>query len=126
MDRPIPWWIRAHCLMVAPQALVFIIDFFLPGSVQFLGPWPASPLNARFIASLYTAVGLGVLLCSTSRNFHQARLVLFGIGLATGMLFVITLYRWNELDHFPLFWMLFYKLTPGSALHEIDQGLQII
>ena len=50
-------------------------------------------MNARFIAAIYTALGLGVLLCSMARSFREVRIVLFGIGFATGLLFLLTLFR---------------------------------
>jgi hypothetical protein len=65
---------------------------------------------------MYTALGLGVLLCSVARSFREVRIVLFGIGFATGLLFLLTLYRLivfpGELTKFPLFWMLFYLIDP--------------
>lgn len=116
MDRPIPWWLRAIFVLVAAQALLLVAVFFQATLVSLLVPWPASPLNARFIASLYTALGIGVLMCSFSRTFREVRIVLFGIGFATGLLFLLTLYRMflypGELDHFPVMWMLFYIVDP--------------
>src|SRR6202162_3063030 len=116
MDRPLPWWLRAIFVLVAAQALLLVAAFFQPPLISLLVPWPASPLNARFIAAIYTALGLGVLLCSVARSFREVRIVLFGIGFATGLLFLLTLYRMivfpGELTKFPLFWMLFYLIDP--------------
>ncbi|GAC1345179.1 MAG: hypothetical protein NVSMB27_07040 [Ktedonobacteraceae bacterium] len=112
MDRPLPWWLRAIFLFVAPQALLFVVTFFRPELISLLEPWPASTLNIRFIASLYTSVGLGVLLCSMAHSFREVRIILLGIGVATGLLFVITLFRLGGLERFPLFWMLFYAIDP--------------
>src|SRR6266568_7921776 len=116
MDRPIPWWLRAIFVLVAAQALLLVAVFFQATLVSLLVPCPASPLNARFIASLYTALGIGVLMCSFSQTFREVRIVLFGIGFATGLLFLLTLYRMivypGELTKFPLFWMLFYLIDP--------------
>jgi len=116
MAQPLPWWLRAIFVLVAAQALLLIAALFQPPLVSLLVPWPASPLNARFIASMYTALGLGVLLCSMARSFREVRIVLFGIGFATGLLFLLTLFRMiaypGELTKFPLFWMLFYLIDP--------------
>lgn len=116
MDRPLPWWLRTIFVLVAAQALLLVAVFFQATLVSLLVPWPATPLNARFIASLYTALGLGVLLCSTSRTFRQVRLILLGIGIATALLFFLTLFRMfthpGELHQFPYFWMLFYLVDP--------------
>src|SRR5215471_18681503 len=116
MAQPIPWWLRAIFVLVAAQALLLVAAFIQPPLISLLVPWPASPLNARFIAAIYTALGLGVLLCSVSRTFREVRIVLFGIGFATALLFLLTLYRMiffpGELTKFPLFWMLFYFIDP--------------
>jgi hypothetical protein len=116
MAQPLPWWLRAIFLLVAAQALLLLAALFQPPLISLLVPWPASPLNARFIAAIYTALGLGVLLCSMARSFREVRIVLFGIGFATGLLFLLTLYRMiiypGELTKFPLFWMLFYLIDP--------------
>jgi hypothetical protein len=116
MAQPLPWWLRAIFVLVAVQALLLVAAFFQPPLISLLVPWPASPLNARFIAAMYTALGLGVLLCSMARSFREVRIVLFGIGFATGLLFLLTLYRMivypGELTKFPLFWMLFYLVDP--------------
>src|SRR6266852_4289285 len=116
MAQPLPWWLRAIFVLVAAQALLLIAALFQPPLISLLVPWPASPLNARFIASIYTALGLGVLGCSMARSFREVRIVLFGIGFATGLLFILTLFRIifypGELTKFPLFWMLFYLIDP--------------
>jgi len=83
MAQPLPWWLRAIFVLVAAQALLLIAALFQPPLVSLLVPWPASPLNARFIASMYTALGLGVLLCSMARSFREVRIVLFLICFAT-------------------------------------------
>lgn len=116
MAQPLPWWLRAIFVLVAAQALLLVVAFFQPSMISLLVPWPASPLNARFIAAIYIALGLGVLLCSVAHSFREVRIVLFGIGFATALLFVLTLYRLivfpGELTKFPLNWMLFYFIDP--------------
>jgi hypothetical protein len=112
MTDPPPWWLRLVFVLVAAQALLLVAVFFQPAAVSLLVPWPATPLNARFIAALYTSVGLGVLLCAALPTFRAVRIPLLGIALATGGLLLITLPRLGELDHFPVFWMLFYTVDP--------------
>lgn len=112
MNHAIPLWLRLIFLFVALQALELVVVFFQPTLVQMLVPWPATPLNARFIAALYVALGFGVLLCAFARGFRAVRIVLLGIGLATAMLFFITLPRLGELRPFPFWWMLFYLVDP--------------
>jgi hypothetical protein len=116
MERSIPWWLRATLWLAAAQALLLLLALFAPQYVNLLVPWPASALNARFIASLYVSLGLGVLLCSLAHSFREMRIVLFGIGMATTLLFFLTLLRMyfhpGELKQFPYFWLLFYIVDP--------------
>ena len=120
MDSPLPRWLRIFFLIVALQAFLLFIALIQPSLINLVEPWPASPLNARFIAALYTALGMAVLLCSRARVFREVRIILAGVGLATAGLLVITLYRlavfgFGELaypDRFPVGWTLFYLLDP--------------
>lgn len=114
--RPVPWWVRAVLWLAAAQALLLLLALVQPSAVNLLVPWPATPLNARFIASLYVALGAGVVLCSLARGFREMRIVFVGIGLATALLLVLTVVRMavhpHELTTFPLFWLLFYIVDP--------------
>lgn len=116
VERGVPWWVRAVLWLAAAQALLLLLALVQPSAVSLLVPWPASPLNARFIASLYVSLGAGVVLCSFAKRFREMRIVLAGIGLATALLLVLTLVRMalhpHELTRFPLFWLLFYVVDP--------------
>ena len=103
-------------LITAAQALLLVAALIDPVQVKLLVPWPASPLNARFIAALYVSLGLGVALSSSSRRFVEVRIVLFGIGMATVVLLLLTIVRMvvhpGELNHLPVLWMVFYVIDP--------------
>lgn len=111
-----PWWVRAVQWLAAAQALLLVLALVQPSYVSLLVPWPASPLNARFIASLYVSLGVGVVLSSLSARFREMRIVLAGIAIATTLLLVLTIVRMvqhpHELATFPLFWLLFYVVDP--------------
>ena len=102
--------------LAAAQALLLLLALVRPSEVNLLVPWPASPLNARFIASLYVALGAGVVLCSLGSGFREMRIVFVGVGMATALLLVLTVVRMtlhpHELTTFPLFWLLFYVIDP--------------
>ena len=119
VEHPNPWWLRAIFGVVAAQALELVIVFFQPEFVRLLVPWPATPLNARFIASLYTALGIGVLLCAFARTVGEVRVILLGIGIATGALLLLTLPRLGELPQFPLFWIVFYVIDPLLVAYSV-------
>lgn len=112
----VPWWVRVVLLVAAAQALLLVAALVDPPQVKLLVPWPASPLNARFIAALYVSLGAGVALAATARRFIEVRLVLFGIGMATVVLLVLTIVRMlahpGEIKQFPILWVLFYVLDP--------------
>jgi len=115
-DRPVPWWVRGVLWIAAAQALLLLLALVQPSAVSLLVPWPASPLNARFIASLYVALGCGVLLASLAPTFRQVRIVLVGVAVATTLLLILTVLRMSthpgEIARFPLFWLLFYVVDP--------------
>lgn len=115
-ERAVPWWVRAVLWLTAAQALLLLLALVEPRNVNLLVPWPATPLNARFIASLYVALGVGVVLASLSSGFREMRIVLVGVGAATALLLVLTVVRMTlhprELTTFPLFWLLFYVIDP--------------
>lgn len=112
MDRPPPAWLRLILIFVAFQAELLVPVLFQPDWVKFFVPFAATPLNARFIAALYVSLGLGVLLAAFARQFRAVRLVLIGVGLATALLFLMTIPRLPQLSTFPTFWMLFYLVDP--------------
>lgn len=116
VERAVPRWVRAVLWVAAAQALLLMLALAQPSAVSLLVPWPASPLNARFIASLYVSLGVGVLLCSLAPRFREMRIVLVGIGMATLLLLALTVIRMalhpGELATFPFFWLLFYVIDP--------------
>jgi hypothetical protein len=116
VDRSLPWWLRAIFLFIAIQTFDFALILFRPDLITSLEPWKATPLNAHFIASLYLSTGIGVLLCGLGRNFLQVRIVLIGIGVATSVLLLLTLFRLffypGELPGIPYIWLLIYVIDP--------------
>ena len=107
---------RVVLLITAAQALLLVAALVDPKQVSLLVPWPASPLNARFIASLYVSLGVGVALAGTARSFVEVRIILVGIAIATVVLLILTFVRMAlhpaELQKFPFFWVLFYVIDP--------------
>jgi len=116
MDRSIPWWLRIAFFFIALQAFDFIVTLFRPDLILSFEPWMATPLNARFISSLYLATGIGVLLCGLGRNFLQIRIVLIGTCVATSVILILTLYRLyfypGEVPKLPVTWLVIYILDP--------------
>jgi len=114
-----PWWIRAYLGFAALQGLgIGLTGLLLPAEMQI--PLRISPLNARFVAALYLAGGVGVLWAAFARRRAETRLFVIGFGLATGMILVLTALHWSEfmadgLPHRPV-WIFDYVVDPVLAL----------
>src|SRR5215216_700211 len=114
-----PWWIRAYLGFAAFQGLgIGLTGLIVPAEMQI--PLRISPLNARFVAALYIAGGVGVLWAAFARRRAETRLFVLGFGLATGMILVLTVLHWSEfmadgLPHRPV-WIFDYVVDPLLAL----------
>ncbi|GEM_PF-2111553 len=124
--RGIPIWLRLILLLIVVETFRVGVGLFNPELIRGAVPWPASPLNARFIASLYAAFGIAVLACATTRRYREVRIVLVGILVGTALIFFITLIRFfshpGELAQLPLRWTVFYFIDPllaGFALWRL-------
>lgn len=128
VKHSLPWWVRATLLFIALQAFDFLRALIWPDMITALEPWPASPLNAGFIAALYLATGIGVLLAGLARNYLQARIMLISIGLATTVILFVSLFRLftypREFSPFPYLWFSVYFIDPllvGVGLWYIEK-----
>jgi hypothetical protein len=118
MDRSLSPWLRAFFLLVTVQALVVAAGVVWPTLIPQLLPWEASPLNARFIASLYAMGAISALLCLLAPRYAATRITLIEIGLVTLLLLLITLPRLGEFiapRPFPIGWLLSYTVDPILA-----------
>src|SRR5689334_7205084 len=80
-------------------------------------PWPATPLNARFVAALYLMGAVSALLCAVSPRYAGVRVTLIEVGVLTGGLLLVTLPRLSEFsaDMLPTRWLVFYTVDPVLA-----------
>lgn len=119
MDRRIPLWVRLFLLVVVFETVRVAIGLFRPGVLQGMVPWPASPLNARFIASIYAALGIGVFACAVARHYGEIRIIVIGILIMTTLLLCLTLIRYyafpGEIPIFPVLWIVAYTVDPLLA-----------
>jgi hypothetical protein len=90
----------------------------LPSEMQI--PLRLSPLNARFVAALYLAGAIGVLLAAFRPRRADARLFVIGFGAATLLILIITVLHWSEFMADPLphraVWIFDYVVDPALAL----------
>ena len=113
--RPIPTWLRAlfliNVLLLAPQ----VIGLFLPSHIPF--PVTVSPLNARFIAVLYLASAIGMVLSAFGEDVADIRIFLFAFGVISLLVLAVTLIYWSEFAarRVPAIWLLTYLVDPVAV-----------
>jgi len=109
-----PVWLRLVLAPVLIQALLIGQALVWPDQITVVLPWAASPLNARFIASLYWMGAISVILSIFARRYAELRITLIEIGLLTGGLLLLTLPHLGEFsaETFPYRWLIFYTLDP--------------
>lgn len=109
-----PLWLRLFFLFVVMQALLVASAMVQPDLIKLVLPWDASPLNARFIATLYGMGAISALLCMLAKSYTEVRISLIEIGLVTGALLLITIPHFGEFsaDTFPYRWTIFYTIDP--------------
>ena len=107
-------WLRLFFLFVVMQALLVASAMVQPDLIKLVFPWDASPLNARFIATLYGMGAISALLCMLAKSYTEVRISLIEIGLVTGALLLITIPHFGEFsaDTFPYRWTIFYTIDP--------------
>lgn len=113
------WAVRAYLVFAAVQGFgIGLTGLFVPEQMQI--PLRLTPLNARFVAALYVAGGVGVLLAAASPRIQAARLFCIGFGVATLMILGLTVLHWSDfmddaLPHRPV-WIFDYVVDPALAL----------
>ena len=112
-----PLWLRAFFAAVLVQALLVGSALIEPRWISLVLPWPASPLNTRFIASLYLMGAISAALCLFASSLAAVRIPLLQIGFVTGALLLITIPHFGEFsrDTFPYRWTVFYTVDPVLA-----------
>jgi hypothetical protein len=118
----VTWWIRAYLAFAAVQGFgIGLTGLLSPADIEI--PLRITPLNARFVAALYVAGGVGVLWGAFSQRRTQARLFVLAFAFATALILAVTLLHWSEflavgLPHQPV-WMFDYIVDPLSGLAVI-------
>src|SRR6185503_13221206 len=91
-----PLWLRIFFLLVLVQALTIGRSLIWPEQITTNLPWPASPLNAGFIAALYWMGAISALLGMLARRYAEVRISLIELGVVTGGLFLLTMLHVGE------------------------------
>ena len=113
------WWVRGYLLFAALQGFgIGLTGLVSPADMQI--PLRITPLNARFVAALYVAGGIGVLWGAFGRRRAEARLFVVAFAFATALILVVTLVHWSDfmspgLPNQPV-WIFDYVVDPLLGL----------
>ena len=113
------WWIRGFLLFAAVQGLgIGLTGLLFPSEMQI--PLRITPLNSRFVAALYVAGGIGVLLAALGKRRSEARLFVVAFGFVTLLILILTIIHWSDFMADPLphrdVWIFDYVVDPLLAL----------
>jgi hypothetical protein len=97
MNQSMTWWIRAFLISSAIRGLILgVTGLVAPAQIQI--PLQLTPLNAGFVAALYLAGTIGLILTIFVRHRADARPFLIGTGVVTALLLSVTLLHWAEFE----------------------------
>jgi len=89
--------------------------YFVPAEVVRALPWPVPPLHARFIAAIYLAGLLAMLLSLTARTLAEVRIPVALAAIWTGALLLVSMLHLEAFDFAKpqvWFWMGAYAVFP--------------
>ena len=107
---------RAYFALVGLFALwVGAWGYFVPAEVVRALPWPVPPLHARFIAAIYLAGLLAMILSLAATRLAEVRIPVALAAIWTGALLLVSTLHLNEFDFAKpqvWFWMGAYAVFP--------------
>jgi hypothetical protein len=105
-------WLRLLFVLILGQALILGEALVSPARIAATLPWPATPLNARFVAALYCMGVVTALLAIVAPTYAAIRVPLVMVFVLTGGLLVLTLPHLGEFtaNTFPYRWVISYSL----------------
>jgi hypothetical protein len=115
----IDWAVRGYLVFAAVQGFgIGLTGLIAPDQMQI--PLRLTPLNARFVAALYVAGAIGVVLAAANPRRLGTRLFCIGFGFATLLILVLTIVHWSDfmdpaLPHRAV-WIFDYVVDPLLAL----------
>ncbi len=112
--RPTPWWLRAFLLVNVAQDLGLGLSGLLVPTHILMPLKGLSPLNARFVGSLYLGGGTVILCAALVRRVVDARIALYSLFVITALVLGMTLGYWASftVGGVPKLWMLTYVVDP--------------
>jgi hypothetical protein len=117
-------WLRLLFILVLGQALILGQALLWPARIAQTLPWPATPLNARFVAALYCMGVVTALLAIFAPTYAAVRVSVVLIFALTSGLLVLTLPHLGDFtaNTFPYRWVISYALdaaVTGAVLWRL-------
>jgi hypothetical protein len=97
MHQSMTWWIRAFLISSAARGLLLGVNGLLDYRAISI-PLQFTPLNAAFVAGLYLAGTIGLILTLFTRDRADARPFLIGTAVVTTLLLAVTGLHWSEFE----------------------------
>jgi len=116
--RGVPTWLRLFLLANVVQDVAIGLSGWLSPTDSLLPLKGLTPLNGRFIASLYLAGGVVILAAALVRRAVDVRLALWSFLVITLLVLVMTLVYWREFTAnggTPWLWMTTYVADPVAC-----------
>src|SRR5438477_11104336 len=77
---------------------VGVWGYFNPAQVDTAIPWLVPPLHARFLGAMYLSGATFMVGCILARRWNEVQVVVPGIAIGTGMLFVVSIFYLAQFD----------------------------
>jgi hypothetical protein len=113
-SRHVPRWLVVFLLLNVAEDFSIGISGLAFGTRILVPLHGLTPLNARFIASLYAAGGIAVLLTAFSRTTADARVVVIAFEAIVVLVLAMTFVYWDDFteDGAPIGWLFTYTVDP--------------
>jgi peptidoglycan/LPS O-acetylase OafA/YrhL len=109
-----PWWFRAFLLVNVVQDFAVGVTGLRGGEHILVPLEDLSTLNARFIAALYLAGGLAILLAALAPRVEDTAPVVLAFWVITILVAVVTYAYWDDFTATgtPVMWLVTYTADP--------------
>ena len=114
VSRPTPWWLRVFLLVNVVQDFGLGLSGLLFPAHILIPLKGLSPLNARFVGSLYLGGGIVILCAAMVRRVADTRIALYSLFVITSLVLGMTLAYWATFTvaGVPELWMITYVVDP--------------
>jgi len=113
-SSPTPWWLRVFLLVNVVQDFGLGLSGLLFPAHILVPLKGLSPLNARFVGSLYLGGGIVIVCAALVRRAVDTRIALYSLFVITALVLAMTLAYWPAftVDGVPTLWMVTYVVDP--------------